>query len=138
MTRALMTGGAARLTLASLIAMATATAFALQNPWWAAMAVGMIGLQRPGLMLERSMAQLLGTLLGAAGGLALLLSTPGSPAAALFGLTILVAACCGLANFMRHQRAYGAALCGLTASVIVVLTVGTSIDPMSFAVARAR
>lgn len=136
-SRARIAGSAERLTLASLLAMAVATAFAVQNPWWAAMAVWMIGQQRPGLLLERSIAQLLGTLLGAAAGLVLLKSTPGNPTAALFGLTILVAACCGLANVMRHQRAYGAALCGLTASVIVVLTLGTNIDPVSFAAARA-
>lgn len=128
---------AARLTLASILAMAAATALSLQNPWWAAMAVWMIGQPPRGLLLERSLAQLLGTLLGAAGGLAILLAAPEAPAGALLGLAVLVAACCGLANLMQHQRAYGAALCGLTASVIVVLTVGTGIDPVRFAAARA-
>jgi len=93
-----MSVAAARLTLASVLAVAGATALSLQNPWWAAMAVWLIGPPSRGLLLERSLAQLLGTLLGAAGGLALLLAAPETPAGALLGLDVLVAACCGLAT----------------------------------------
>jgi uncharacterized membrane protein YccC len=127
---------AVRLTLASMLAMATATAMSLTNPWWAAMAVWMVGQPPRGLLFERGLAQLLGSVLGAAAGVALILPLPGVPAASLFGLAVWIAVCCGIANVMRHQRAYGAALCGLTSAVIVSLTLGTSIDPVGFAVAR--
>ncbi|MDJ0391293.1 FUSC family protein [Roseomonas sp. E05] len=128
---------AIRLTVASTLAMAAATALSLPNPWWAAMTVWMVGQPPRGLLFERSLAQLLGSFLGAAAGVALVLPWPGVPAASLFGLAVWIALCCGIANVMRHQRAYGAALCGLTSAVIVSLTLGTHVDPVGFAAARA-
>ncbi|BAI76231.1 hypothetical protein AZL_d04050 (plasmid) [Azospirillum sp. B510] len=127
---------AIRLTVASILAMALATALSLQNPWWAAMAVWMVGQPARGLLLERSLAQCLGTVLGAAAGVALVLPWPGTPAASVLGLVAWIAVCCGFANIMRHQRAYGAALCGLTSAVVVSLTLGTEVDPLGFAAAR--
>ncbi|WP_210188992.1 FUSC family protein [Mesorhizobium sp. YR577] len=127
---------AKRLTLASIIAMLIATVSGLENPWWAAMAVWMIGQPSRGLLLERSLAQFIGTLVGAVAGAFLVIAGGGSPALSLLGLAIWIAACSGVANAMRHQRAYGAALCGLTSAVIVTLTLGTAIDPLEFAAAR--
>ncbi|GEK67899.1 FUSC family protein [Paracoccus denitrificans] len=125
---------ALRLTLAAMIAMVVATGLGLQNPWWAAMATWMIGQPPRGLLLERSVAQFAGTLLGAAAGVAITLA--GNPSLQLAWLALWLALCCGLTNAMRHQRAYGAALAGLTASVVVTLTTGTEIAPVSFAGAR--
>lgn len=126
---------AMRLTLASMIAMAAANILSLHNPWWAAMAVWMIGQPPRGLLLERSLAQLVGTVLGALAGLGIVLASP-SLAVAAICLTVWISICCGIANAMRHQRAYGAALCGLTSAVIVSLTFASSLDPINFAVAR--
>lgn len=126
---------ALRLTLASTMAMAIAAALHLANPWWAAMAVWMIGQPPRGLLLERSVAQLIGALVGAAVGAGLGLLP--SPALAITGLSIWLALCCGLAAALRHQRSYGAALSGLTAAVVVVLSVGNDIDPVAFAGMRA-
>ncbi|WP_245308785.1 FUSC family protein [Aurantimonas sp. 22II-16-19i] len=127
---------AIRLTVASTGAMAFASMLSLQNPWWAAMAVWMIGQPPRGLLVERCAAQLVGTLLGAAIGAAIVLMGAQNPAASLVGLAVWIATCCGVANAMRHQRAYGAVLCGLTSAVIVSLTLGTQIDPWTFALAR--
>ncbi|RWR09254.1 FUSC family protein [Paenirhodobacter populi] len=123
-----------RLTLAAMIAMVVATGLGLENPWWAAMATWMIGQPPRGLLLERSVAQFVGTLLGAAAGVAIAFA--GNPYLELTCLALWLAFCCGLANAMRHQRAYGAALAGLTASVVVTLTTGTGISPLNFACAR--
>ncbi|MFG1342436.1 FUSC family protein [Xanthobacter autotrophicus] len=128
---------AIRLTVASTLAMAIATALSFQYPWWAAMAVWMVGQPPRGLLFERSLAQLVGTLLGAAAGAGLALIWPANPAIAVLGLVAWIALCCGGANAMRHQRAYGAALCGLTSAVIVSLTLMTPADPLTFASARA-
>lgn len=128
---------AIRLTGASTLAMAVATALSLDYPWWAAMTVWMVGQPPRGLLFERSLAQFFGTLLGAAAGAGLVLVWPADPTIAVFGLAAWIALCCGGANAMRHQRAYGAALCGLTCAVIVSLTLMTPIDPLAFAVARA-
>jgi uncharacterized membrane protein YccC len=128
---------ALRLTLASLTAMSAATLLELQLPWWAAMAALMVGQPPRGLLLERGLAQLLGTLLGALAGALIVSVANGSALIALSGLALWIALCCGIANMMRHQRAYGAAVCGLTTVVIVSLTLGTAIDPIGFAAARA-
>lgn len=127
---------ALRLTLASILAMATAEALCLALPWWAAMAVWMIGQPPRGLLAERSVAQLAGTVLGAAMGAGLVLTGGGSSATTLLALVLWVALCAGVANLMRHQRAYGAAVCGLTSVVIVALTLDTPADPLAFALAR--
>lgn len=124
-----------RLTVASVFAMSLAASFQLTNPWWAAMAVWMVGQPPRGPLLERGMAQFVGALAGAlAGAVLTMLPGPGLVAA---GLALWLALCCALASAMRHQRSYGAALCGLTASVIVILTLGTGLDPVEFAMTRA-
>jgi uncharacterized membrane protein YccC len=126
---------ALRLTLASTIAMAVAAGLHLANPWWAAMAVWMVGQPPRGLLLERSAAQFVGALIGASVGAGLALLP--SPALAIAGLSIWLALCCGLAGALRHQRSYGAALAGLTAAVVVILSTGSGIDPVIFAGMRA-
>lgn len=127
---------ALRLAAASLLAMAAANALSIANPWWAAMAVWMLGQPTRGLLLERSLAQLLGTLAGGLAAIFLATVTGGVPALLLPALGVWVALCCGASNLLRHQRSYGAALCGLTTAVIVVLTAGTQIDATAFAIAR--
>ncbi|MDH2235755.1 FUSC family protein [Pigmentiphaga sp. GD03639] len=127
---------ALRLAAASILAMAAATVFSIANPWWAAMAVWMIGQPTRGLLLERSLMQLLGTLAGGLAAVGLAALTDGAPALLLTALCVWLGLCCGASNLLRHQRAYGAALCGLTTAVIVVLTVGTPLDTAAFATAR--
>lgn len=126
---------ALRLTLASTIAMSIAAGLHLANPWWAAMAVWMVGQPPRGLLLERSAAQFVGAVIGASVGACLGLLP--SPALAITGLSIWLAICCGLAGALRHQRSYGAALGGLTAAVVVILSIGGEIDPVAFAGLRA-
>jgi uncharacterized membrane protein YccC len=126
---------ALRLTLASTIAMSIAAGLHLANPWWAAMAVWMVGQPPRGLLIERSAAQLVGAVIGASVGAGLGLLP--SPALAIAGLSIWLALCCGLAGALRHQRSYGAALAGLTAAVVIVLSVGGDIQPVAFAGLRA-
>jgi uncharacterized membrane protein YccC len=126
---------AIRLSLASAIAMAAANILSLHNPWWAAMAVWMIGQPPRGLLFERSLAQIVGTMSGAVVGVGIVLASP-SLTIAVICLTLWIAICCGVANAMRHQRAYGAALCGLTSAALVSLTFSSSLDPIVFATAR--
>ena len=125
---------ALKLTLAAMLALAIAAGFGLTNPWWAAMATWMIGQPPRGLLLERSAAQLVGTVLG--GAAAVLIALTGNLEIQLVLLAVWLAFCCGLSNAVRHQRSYGAALAGLTAAVIVALTAGTSIEPLGFTIAR--
>ena len=78
---------AMRLTLASLLAMAVATALSLENPWWAAMAVWMVGQPPRGVLVERAMAQIVGAAIGCCIGATLGLAVAARPGLALAGLT---------------------------------------------------
>src|SRR6478736_6350496 len=109
-----------QLTIASLLAMVVADAFRITNPWWAAMAVWMVSQPIRGLLLERSAAQLIGTCIGTTVGAGMMhIFTQQVPL--LLGLSVWLAACCGVANLMRHQRAYGGVLAGLSAAVVVIM-----------------
>ncbi len=121
-----------QLMLASVVAMVTANALGLANPWWAAMAVWMVSQPTRGLLLERSAAQLLGTCLGAAAGTALALIP--DLGLRLVGLALWMALACGTGNLMRHQRAYGAVMASLAAVVVVLMSGG--MDPARFALMR--
>jgi uncharacterized membrane protein YccC len=127
---------ALRLTLASALAMALASALSLTNPWWAAMAVWMVSQPTRGMLLERSLAQLVGTCVGGVVAVLLMALLSAHPTLLLTGLGLWTALCCATGNVMRHQRAYGAVLCGLTTAVIVILSLGTEIVPLDFAIAR--
>lgn len=126
---------AIQLTLAAVAAMIAANLFHITNPWWAAMAVWMVSQPTRGLLLERSAAQLIGTCIGAAAGVGMMHAFA-QPWGLLLALSLWLALCCGVANLMRHQRAYGAVLAGLAAAVIVILGWNTGIDPAQFALAR--
>jgi uncharacterized membrane protein YccC len=127
---------AIRLTLASVLAMWLASMLSLTSPWWAAMAVWMVSQPTRGLLIERGLAQLLGTCVGGLVAVGLMVLLGATPLRLFLGLGVWIAVCCGAGNLMRHQRAYGAALCGLTTSVVVILCVGTDIAPADFAIAR--
>jgi uncharacterized membrane protein YccC len=123
-----------RLTLASVLAMGAAAFFAVANPWWAAMAVWMVSQPTRGMLLERTLAQLIGALAGCLAGV--LIRQLGSPPFEIAALAAWLGLCSGLAALMRHQRAYGAALGGLTGAIVVISTISTTIDIATFAGAR--
>jgi uncharacterized membrane protein YccC len=126
---------AIQLTLASVVAMIVANLFHITNPWWAAMAVWMVSQPTRGLLLERSLAQLVGTCIGAAAGVGMMHAFT-QAWGLLLALSLWLALCCGVANLMRHQRAYGGVLAGLAAAVVVILGWNAGIDPAQFALAR--
>jgi uncharacterized membrane protein YccC len=125
---------ALRLTLASALAMATAAFFEVANPWWAAMAVWMVSQPTRGLLLERTLAQLIGAASGCLA--AVLIRQLGLPTLEIAALAAWLGLCSGMAAAMRHQRAYGAALGGLTGAIVFISTVSTTIDVSAFAGAR--
>jgi uncharacterized membrane protein YccC len=114
--------------------MGAAAFFAVANPWWAAMAVWMVSQPTRGLLLERTLAQLIGALAGCLA--AVLIRQLGSPPLEIAALAAWLGLCSGLAALMRHQRAYGAALGGLTGAIVVISTISTTIDVATFAGAR--
>jgi uncharacterized membrane protein YccC len=84
--------------------------------------------------MERTLAQLIGALSGCLA--AILIRQIGWPPLEIVALAAWMGLCSGLAAAMRHQRAYGAALGGLTGAIVVISTLSTKIDVAAFAGAR--
>lgn len=124
-------------TLASLLALAVAATIGVGNPWWAAMAVWIVARPGRGLLLERALFQIIGVSLGAAAGAGILHATQGSQIVDVVLLALLLSLCTLASTLWRHTRSFAAALCGITATVIVVLGSGNQIDPNLLAWTRA-
>lgn len=82
-----------------------------------------------GLLIERSMARLAGTVVGALAGGTLLYFAPSVPVA-LAALLFWIALCAGLGSLFRHFRNYGLVLAGYTAAIVVLFAIGdTGLNP---------
>ena len=124
-------------TIASLLALGIAGTVGLGNPWWAAMAVWIVARPGRGLLLERALFQLLGLSVGALAGVAILHLSHGALAVDVVLLALLLGVCTFASSIWRHTRSFAAAFCGITATVIVVLGSGSSVDPNTLALTRA-
>ncbi|WP_243305023.1 FUSC family protein [Geothrix oryzisoli] len=125
------------LALSAWVAFAIATLVHVQNAYWAAMPVWVVAQASRGVLVERALFRVLGTLLGAAVGFAIL-HIP-VDAYVQFGLLGLwVALNGGLTHVLRGVHGYGALLAGITAAIVVmpaVLAPGASLE---FAIARVE
>ncbi|MFA9438891.1 FUSC family protein [Uliginosibacterium sp. sgz301328] len=110
---------ALRLATAALIAFAIASVLHVHNAYWAAMPVWVVAQSSRGLLLERAFFRVVGTLLGAALGFAILHLT-GNPYLQLVLLSCVVALGAGFTHILRGVHAYGALLTGMTAAVVVL------------------
>ncbi|HLO24845.1 MAG TPA: FUSC family protein, partial [Geobacteraceae bacterium] len=110
---------AARGTLAALAALAVAVFLQLQCPYWAAMTALIVIQPTRGLLLEKSFYRLVGTAIGSAAGLMMLL-TAGSPAMLTIILSLWLAACVGIGNVLYGLRSYSALVAGCTGAVIAM------------------
>jgi len=123
------------LALSAWVAFAIATLVHVQNAYWAAMPVWVVAQPVRGVLVERALLRVLGTLLGAAAGFAIL-HVPVHPYAQFALLGLWVALHGGLTHVLRGVHGYGALLAGITAAIVVipaVLAPGASPD-----LARAR
>ncbi len=112
-------GHGLRLALAAWLALAIAVGLHIDNPYWAAMPIWVVTQATRGLLLERAVFRVLGTLAGAAAGFGIMRVT-GNPWVlfALLGLWVAVAA--GLTHLLRGVHAYAALLAGMTAAIVVL------------------
>lgn len=124
-------------TIASLTALGIAGGIGMGNPWWAAMAVWIVARPGRGLLLERALFQLLGLSAGALAGVAILHLSHGSQVIDVLLLALLLGLCTYVSSVWRHTRSFGAAFCGITATVIVVLGASSEVDPDTLALTRA-
>ncbi|WJV63836.1 FUSC family protein [Pectobacteriaceae bacterium C52] len=121
---------ALRTTTAALFAFATAWNFGIHHPWWAAMTVWLVAQPTRGLLLERSLARLIGTICGALAGALILGLLAENRLDALVAVATWLALCAGLGSIFRHFRNYGFVLAGYTTSIIVLFGIGEGVsDP---------
>ena len=108
---------AARLTLAAWLAFGIAALLHVQNAYWAAMPIWVVAQPSRGLLLERALYRLFGTLLGALVGFAVLAHD--SPAVQLVFLAAVIALFAGTTHLLRGAKAYAALMAGMTALSLV-------------------
>jgi uncharacterized membrane protein YccC len=118
---------ALRTTSAALLAFAAAWSVGIHHPWWAAMTVWLVGQPTRGLLLERSLARLIGTICGALAGALILDLLAEHRLGALVAVAIWLALCAGLGSIFRHFRNYGFVLAGYTASIVVLFGLGEGV-----------
>ncbi|MCE9669797.1 FUSC family protein [Myxococcus stipitatus] len=126
---------ALRLALAAWLAFVIAVLLRVPNPYWAAMPIWVVAQPSRGLMLERGFYRVVGTLLGAGLGLALL-HAMSNPYLQLAGLGVVVALGAGLTHVLRGVQSYGAMMAGMTAAVVVLPSLFAPSHSTELALAR--
>jgi uncharacterized membrane protein YccC len=107
-------------TAAALLGLGVAALAGLHHPWWASMTVWLVAQPTRGLLLERVVARLSGTLIGAAAGEAMLQGLGGAPLPTLAVLTAWVGLCAAGGSLFRHFRTYTFVLSGYSAAIVVL------------------
>lgn len=127
---------AARLALAAWLAFSIAALLHVQNAYWAAMPIWVVAQPSRGLLLERALYRLFGTLLGALVGFAVLAHD--SPAMQLVLLAAVIALFAGTTHLLRGAKAYAALMAGMTAAVVVIPSALSPLDSWALALARVE
>lgn len=127
---------AARLALAAWLAFGIAALLHVQNAYWAAMPIWVVAQPSRGLLLERALYRLFGTLLGALVGFAVLAYE--SSAVQLALLAAVIALFAGTTHLLRGAKAYAALMAGMTAAVVVIPSALSPQDSSALALARVE
>lgn len=126
---------ALRLTLASVLALAGATALGLQNAYWAAMTVWIVAQPTRGLMIERNFYRLIGT--GAGTAIAfLVLKLTKNPFLVISALSFVIVVCVGIGNLVSSSKSYGVLLVGYTMAIVILPDIGDLAHPHDLPWAR--
>ncbi|MDR3412024.1 MAG: FUSC family protein [Formivibrio sp.] len=123
------------LALAAWLSFVIAALLHVHNAYWAAMPVWVLTQPSRGLVLERSVFRIIGTVIGAAVGFALV-NLPVPPYAQLVLLATWIALNAGLTHVLRGVTSYGALLAGMTAAVVVIPSLLAPSMTMELALAR--
>ena len=123
------------LALAAWLSFALAASLHVHNAYWAAMPVWVISQSSRGVLLERALYRVIGTLAGAAAGF-VLVHLPLPPYALLPLLAAWIALNAGLTHVLRGVRGYAALLAGMTAAIVVLPALISPSDSLAIAVAR--
>jgi uncharacterized membrane protein YccC len=100
------------------------------------MTVWLVAQPTRGLLLERSLARLVGTVCGALVGALILSLLAQDRLAALMAVAAWLALCAGLGSTFRHFRNYGFVLAGYTASIVVLFGLDQGVSDPGLALDR--
>lgn len=109
---------ALRLTFAAWLAFTLAVLLGIENAYWAAMPIWVVAQPTRGLLLERAIYRVLGTLVGAITGFAIL-ALP-QPQIQLLLFSTAIALYAGMTHLLRGTSAYGVLMAGITVAVVVL------------------
>ena len=126
-----------RLALAAWLAFAIASVLQIGNAYWAAMPIWVVAQSSKGLLLERGFFRIVGTVLGAAFGFALL-HLIGNAYAALALLGLWVALNAAATQMLRGVIGYGALMAGMTAAIVVLPSVLSPDHSLAIGLARVE
>lgn len=125
------------LALAAWLSFAIASMLHVHHAYWAAMPVWVLTQSSRGLVMERAAFRIIGTLIGALAGFALV-NSPAPPAVQIVVLSLWIAINAGLIHVLRGGAGYGAMLAGMTAAVVVIPSLLSPSGSMALAVARVE
>ncbi len=126
-----------RLAFAAWLAYAIASISHVHNAYWASMAVWVVAQPSRGLMFERGLFRIIGTLIGAAAGFAIV-HTGSSPWLQLFLLALWIALNTGLTHLLPGVHAYGALMSGMTAGIVALPVILLGQHATDVAIARVE
>lgn len=109
---------------AALVALLASAGLGIDHPWWAAMTVWLVAQPTRGLLLERILARMSGTVIGAGAGSMILIVAGGDWFATLALLTLWLALCAAGGSLARHFRTYAFVLSGYSAAIVVLFRLG--------------
>lgn len=107
--------------VAACLALLIAWAMGLEHPQWSAMTVWGVSQPTRGLLLEKAGYRSLGTLIGTAVGMLIVVISGDDILMAALGLTLWVTICVYIATLLHGLIAYGAVLAGYSSSMVVLL-----------------
>lgn len=125
-----------RTALAACLALIVAWAIGLEHPQWSAMSVWAASQPVRALLLEKSLYRIVGTVVGTAVGLVLLLATGSNLLWLVIGLSLWVGLCAGIGNALHSMIAYATLLSGYSASMVALLGTANSMNIMALGVDR--
>lgn len=125
-----------RVALAGCVALVVAWLIGLEHPQWSAMTVWAASQPLRGMLIEKSLFRGAGTLVGSVVGVVIVALAQGDPLILTLSLAAWVGFCTGVGNLLRGFVAYGALLCGYTASMVALL--GTASHTSIFALGVDR
>ncbi|MGF9565758.1 FUSC family protein [Neorhizobium sp. JUb45] len=111
----------ARTAIASCVALGLGTLIGLDHPQWAAMTVWIVALPTRGQRLERSLARIAGTTIGAMAGIGFIVLSGGSPIGIVLGLALWLGLCAGTGNLLTGPLSYVSLLAGYSAAMVTLL-----------------